>query len=303
MKSPAAHTTRRNFLTQLALSPVILPGVTSFPSPDVTAAIPLKLSLNAFSFNDPLLAGVMSLDQLIQFCYDEGIAALDITAYYFKGYPVIPSDEVLFAFKRKALQLGIEISGTGVRNDFTEPDANKRNEHIQLVKDWIVAASKIGAPVIRVFAGNRNPAGKERTDMYNRVLTGIQECVTFGRQHGVVVALQNHNDFIQTAEQALDFIRQINSEWFGLVLDTGSYRVGDPYDEIAKTAMHAVNWQIKENVFQQGKEVEADINRIIKIIHQSGYKGYIPIETLGKGDPKLKVKAMLSKVRNAMALY
>ena len=115
------------------------------------------------------------------------------------------------------------------------------------------------------------------------------------------MALQNHNDFIQTADQALDFIKEINSDWFGLVLDTGSYRVGDPYLEIAKTAMHAVNWQIKENVFIHGKEVEADIDRLVKIIIDAGYKGYIPIETLGKGDPTLKVTALLSKVKSAIA--
>jgi hypothetical protein len=85
------------------------------------------------------------------------------------------------------------------------------------------------------------------------------------------------------------------------MLDTGSYRVGDPYQEIAKTAMYAVNWQIKENVFVNGQEVEADINRIIRIIIDSGYKGYVPIETLGKGDPVLKVRTLLNKVKDAIA--
>jgi sugar phosphate isomerase/epimerase len=197
--------------------------------------------------------------------------------------------------------LGIDISGTGVRNDFTEPDETKRLEQLQLVKNWIVAASKIGAPIIRIFAGNRKPTESERGTMHQGVLAAVQECVAFGKKYGVVVALQNHNDFIQTADQALDFVRTIDSPWFGLMLDTGSYRVGDPYQEIAKTAMHAVNWQIKEHVFIDGKEVEADINRIIKIIIDSGYKGYVPIETLGKGNPELKVRTLLNKVKGAIA--
>jgi sugar phosphate isomerase/epimerase len=296
---------RRSFLKNLLLAPALLPTTLLFGGigSEKNFTSPLKLSLNAFSFNDALLAKQMSTDQLLQYCYDEGIGAVDITAYYIPGYPIVPADDVLFQFKRKAFQLGVDISGTGVRNDFTEPDSTKRKEQVQLVKNWIVAAAKIGAPVIRIFAGNRNPIGKDREDMHQRVLTSIQECVEFGKEHGVVVALQNHNDFIQTADEALDFIRQINSSWFGLVLDTGSYRVGDPYAEIAKTAMHAVNWQIKENVFIKGQETEADINRIIKIIIDSGYKGYIPIETLGKGDPKVKVAALLTKVKNAITRY
>jgi sugar phosphate isomerase/epimerase len=291
---------RRKFLKGLVVAPALMAGPLAIGQSSTTSYSPLKTSLNAFSFNEPLLGKKMSLDQLLEFCQMEGIGALDITAYYFPGYPVVPADEALFQFKRKAFQLGVDISGTGVRNDFTEPDATKRNDHVQLVKNWIEAAAKIGAPVIRIFAGNRKPIGQERADMLKWMLASIQECVDYGKKYGVVVALQNHNDFIQTADQALEFIKLINSVWFGLVLDTGSYRIGDPYLEIAKTAMHAVNWQVKENLFIEGKEVEADVPRLVKIISDSGYKGYIPIETLGPGDPKIKVRALLAKVRKAI---
>ena len=301
MKKKVDPEERRSFLKKALIAPALWPASWTYGGSEPNFASPVKPGLNAFSFNDPLLAKQMTLDQLLRFCSDEGLGSLDITAYYFSGYPVVPSDEILFQFKRNAFQSGVDISGTGVRNDFTEPDSIKRSEQVQLVKNWIVAASKIGAPVIRIFAGNRNPTGNEREAMRKSMIESIRECVAFGKQYGVVVALQNHNDFIQTADQALDFIREINSAWFGLVLDTGSYRVGDSYEEIAKTAMHAVNWQIKENVFINGKEVEADIDRLVKIIIASGYKGYIPIETLGKGDPKLKVTALLSKVKNAIA--
>lgn len=294
---------RRNFLKKLLIAPALLPASLTYGEIEKSFTSSLKLSLNAYSFNDPLLAKQLSLDQLLQFCADEGIAALDITAYYFHGYPIVPPDDVLFQFKRKALQLGVDISGTGVRNDFTEPDQTKRNEQVQLVKNWIVAAAKIGAPVIRIFAGNRNPTSNEREAMQQQVISAIKECVEFGKQQGVVVAVQNHNDFIQTADQALDFIRQVNSDWFGLVVDAGSFRQSDPYVETAKTAMHAVNWQIKEKVFVNGMEVETDINRLIKIVIDSGYKGYIPIETLGPGDPKSKMIALIMKVSKALEGY
>jgi hypothetical protein len=38
----------------------------------------------------------------------------------------------------------------------------------------------------------------------------------------------------------------------------------------------------------------------MSIIHQSDYKGYLPIETLGKGDPKEKVRALFARLRRAM---
>jgi len=95
-------------------------------------------------------------------------------------------------------------------------------------------------------------------------------------------------------------IEAINSEWLGLILDTGSYRVNDPYEEIAKSIKHAVNWQIKENVFINGAEKETDMEKLFGIIKSSGYKGYLPLETLADGDPKTKIINLLAKVKKAM---
>jgi sugar phosphate isomerase/epimerase len=89
-------------------------------------------------------------------------------------------------------------------------------------------------------------------------------------------------------------------EWFGLILDIGSYQKGDPYEQIKRTIPYAVNWQLKENMFENGKEVKTDLKKIFKIIKESGYRGYIPIETLGKGDPKEKVAVFLEEVRSAL---
>lgn len=261
----------------------------------------LRMSLNAFSFNDPLMDKRMNLDDLLEACAEIGFDGVDITAYYFPGYPNVPPDNFLYHVKRKAFRLGLDITGTGVRNDFTEPDKHKREVHVSLVKNWIDAAAKLGAPVIRIFAGTQNPKGYTRSQILEWMMHDVRECVAYGKQKGVIVAIQNHNDFIQTADEANEMIEKINSEWFGLILDTGSYRTRDPYDEIAKSAKYAVNWQIKEHVFVDGAEVPADVPRLVNIIKAAGYRGYIPIETLGPGEPKSKVTALFNQVLKAIA--
>jgi len=297
---------RRKLLKSMLAVPLLSPGVL-FSSPianhenknleDTTA---LKVSLNAFSLNGPLSSGKMTIEDMLTFCASKGFLAVDITAYYFPGYPVVPSGDYLYKIKRKAFSLGLEISGTGVRNDFTEPDPAKRKQSVTLVKNWIEAAEKIGAPVIRIFSGNQKPAGYTREQIFSWMIKDIQECIDYGKSNGVVVAIQNHDDFIKTADDALQFFDVIKSEWFGLILDTGSYRVGDPYKEIEKTVRHAVNWQIKEKVFIEGKEVDVDMPRLINIIKASGYRGYIPLETLGAGDPEPKILALLEKIKQAL---
>lgn len=243
----------------------------------------------------------MTIDDMLVFCAEQGFLGVDITAYYFRGYPNVPPDDYLYHVKRKAFSLGMEISGTGVRNDFTEPDTNKRKESVLLVKRWIDAAEKIGAPVIRIFSGTQKPAGFSRDQILDWMLKDIRDCIDYGKQHGVVVAIQNHDDFIKTANDAIQILEAIKSEWFGLILDTGSYRIGDPYAEIEKTIKYAVNWQIKERIFVDGKETDVDMDKLIGIIKKSGYSGYIPLETLGEGDPKMKVSALLQRVQNSLA--
>lgn len=261
--------------------------------------VPVKLSCNLYSFNEPLTNGSMSLDEVLRLCSDLGFAAVDPTAYYLRGYPAVPDDAYLHGVARSAFLLGLDISGTGVRNDFTLADAERRRAEVALVKGWIVAAAKLGAPVLRVFAGQGVPDGAARAAARERVVEAMRECAAFGGEHGVMVVIQNHWDFVRTAEQTLDLLDAVDSEWFGLMVDIGSYRTGDPYEEIARVAARAVTWQIKENVFRAGVEEPTDLARIMAIVRESGYRGYLPIETLGPGDPREKVPRFLEAVRAA----
>jgi sugar phosphate isomerase/epimerase len=307
MKRPKYSPARRSLLSSILALPLFTPGLLNGGVPIQKLQQPrknktsLKVSLNAFSFNGPLSAGTMTIEDMLSFCVEQGFLAVDITAYYFPGYPTVPSDEYLYGIKRKAFRLGIEISGTGVRNDFTEPDPAKRRESVALVKNWIDAAEKLGAPVIRIFSGNQNPAGYSRDQVLAWMVKDIEECVAYGAAHGVIVAIQNHNDFIKTADDAIQIMNAIKSDWYGLILDTGSYRIGDPYEEIRKTASLAVNWQIKEKIFVNGKEVDVDMDKLIRVIKASGYTGYLPLETLGEGDPKIKVPVLLEKIKKSLA--
>ena len=258
----------------------------------------VRLSLNAYSFNHPLRDGAMSVSDAIEFCARHGIGALDLTAYYVRGYPVVPEDAELYRIKRLAFVNGIALSGTGVRNDFTVAEEAAHHGEVRLVKDWIVAAEKLGVPVLRVFAGREVPAGETRARLMERVVRGMRECVGFGRDHGVVIAVQNHHDFLKTADETVELVQAVGSEWFGVVLDVGSLRsTVDPYAEIRRLTPHAVSWQLKEQVYHGDEARPIDLARIRSIVDDVGYRGVLQIETLGPGDPVAKIEAYLAAVR------
>lgn len=294
---------RRAFLAgsaALAVSPAL-----ALSAPETVAretGVKLKLCLNAFSFDGPLRQGKMTLADVVHFCARQGVDALDATGYYFLGYPSVPSDEAIYALKRTAFVNGVAISGTGVRNNFAVADKAAREKDVQMVKDWIVVASKLGAPVIRVFSGTARPAGFSFDQAVAWMVEDFKRCAEFGRQHGVVVALQQHNDFLKTADETIGVIQAVDSPWFADILDIGSLRSADPYAEIEKLVPYAVSWQIKEQVGRNGKEEPTDLAKIKGIIDRSGYRGYVPFEALGPGDPSPRIVAFLAKIRSAFGL-
>lgn len=260
----------------------------------------LKISLNAFSFNNLLLSNKITIDDLLDFCAKTGIEGVDLTGYYFPGYPEVPSDEYIYHVKKKAFRLGINLGCTGVRNDFTWADPEKRKAEKKLVKDWIVVAQKLGAPGLRIFAGTLSKKEYPWEERAQWIADDIRECADFGQDHGIMLAYQNHYDFAKTADEVERLIKLIGHEWVGLMLDVGSYHSPDPYKDIAATAKYAITWQMKEKVFVNDIQVESDYVRIIEIVKSCGYRGYLPLETLGAGDPYQKVEMLYNKVKKIL---
>lgn len=295
---------RRNFMKSMLAVPFIASGFNAISSE--TAAVSkkfghkLKLSLNLYSFNSLLMEKKIDLFDVLDFCAEYNFDAIDPTGYYFPRYPEVPTDEFMMKFKRQAFLHGLDISGTGVRNDFANPDEAARKADIELVKKWVEAAAKMGIPNLRIFAGTNKHESFTRDQVFEWMAKDVKECCEYGKKFGVIIAIQNHNDFLMSAADVDRIFAMVDSEWLGLNLDIGSYRLSDPYEEIQKNLKYAVTWQIKENVWIDGKEVPTNFVKLFKIIKDGGYRGYLPLETLGAGDPYQKVPVLLENVKKAL---
>ncbi len=234
----------------------------------------LKTSLNAYSFNKALVdhlkgAGKgMSLFELLDFSAEQNFDAIDPTGYYFPGYPKPPSDAFLNDFKRRAFVLGLDISGTGVRTHFASADKARRARDVEHVKEWIEVAARLGAPVLRVFAG-AHPDGYSWDEVAEWMVADLKACVEHARKHGVLIGIQNHDDFLKTGAQTVKIVKMVDSEWFGVVVDTGAFATPDPYKDIALVAPFAVNWQIKTHMPGKGAKVRTDFKRIVQIAREA----------------------------------
>lgn len=271
----------------------------------------VKLALNAYSFNDLLLAkekrdnqSVYTLFNLMEWCAYQRIEAVDLTGYYFPSYPQIPSDEYITKLRTKAEQLGLVISGTGIRNNFASPDPAVRAADVELAKKWIEVASKLHAPVLRLFAGEIPKGYEDRWDeVASWMIECYKQCAAHGEKYGVKIGIQNHGDMLQTADQCLKILKGVDSKWAGLIVDTGNFKTKDPYVDIELLVPYAVNWQVKESAFGIGSPIRTDSERLMQILKKKGYQGYLPVETLlVKGvpyDPFVLAPALIKELEDA----
>lgn len=259
----------------------------------------VKIGLNAYSFNKDLMAGTMKISDVLDFCADNNIDGVDMTGYYFPGYPKAPADEFLYGVKRHAWMNGVTIGGTGVRNDFALPSAAERDEQIRLVKDWVDVCAKLGGTMVRVFSGKAVAKGYTFDQTLEWMVPAFQDCAKYAAARGVLLGMQHHDDFLKTAAETIRLVEAVKSDWFTVILDVGSLRQGDPYAEIEKLLPYASNWQVKEQVWYGTKKVDIDLARLRKIVDKVGYRGFMPIEALGQGDSRQIVKGFLGRVRAA----
>lgn len=260
---------------------------------------PYKISLNCYSFNTLLTNGAngvspgMTLADAIDFCKTNGFDAIDMQGYYFPGYPAVPSDAYIASVKDKAAASGIAISGTGVNDNFASTDAAARAADVQLVKNWVGVAAKLGAPVLRVFCG---PLPSGSANSWNEVAAWtadcMKQCADYAQPYGVKIVVQNHADLLTTAAQIITLVGLVNSSNFGVLLDTGSFVTANLDADLAAALPYATNFLIKQNV-------ENDLPDVVNILRTGGFTGYLLLEALS-GDPYTVVPKFLGEVRDAV---
>lgn len=237
----------------------------------------LKLSLAAYSFRD-LLGGdapKMTILEFIDKCAEYDLDGCELTSYWF---PKEVTPQYLNDIKHRAFRLGLDISGTAIRNDFCLPAGKERDHWLAHTRQWIDYAATFGAPVIRIFAGT-TPKGDTEAAALDRCVAGLEESLKYAAEKGVFLALENHGGITETADQLLAIVKRLDSPWLGINLDSGNFsKGGDPYEQLAKIAPYAVNAQIKTEMTIDGKKQPADLARIVKILRDANFRGYVVLE-------------------------
>ena len=261
----------------------------------------MKLSLAAYSFRSYLTdfrrggsakPGAMTLESFVELCAQYPLDGVELTSYY---VPEPLPDGYLRQLRRRAFLLGLTVSGTAIGNTFTHPPGAKRDEQMAYTKRWIDRAAELGAPTIRIFAGDVQK-GTTEAQARQWCVEAIGEACAYAGTRGVILALENHGGIVATADQLLSIVKEVNSDWFGVNWDSGNFESADAYAELAAIAPYAVTSQIKANIGSPKGPVAADWSRVIGILRDAGYRGWVSLEYEEEEDAKTAVPRLLKEL-------
>jgi sugar phosphate isomerase/epimerase len=289
---------RRDFVRAALAACAAAPAALAIDPIRRTGPPKLLLSLAAYSYRAFLAPGkgrgkpTMTLEDFIDLGAKFELPAVELTSYYFAK----TDNDYLDSLKARCAKHKLDVSGTAVGNDFCHTDKARLAKEMQLVKDWTERTARLGGKTMRIFAGSVKKGDSEEKAR-QRAVDHINEACKHAAKHKVTLALENHGGITSTADQLLKIVKAVDSEWFGVNLDTGNFRTADPYAEMAKAAPYAVVCQVKTEVVAKGKRQDADLKRMTDILKKANFQGFVALEYEAKEDPKTAVPKHLKELK------
>jgi len=183
--------------------------------------------------------------------------------------------------------------------DLADPDVVVRDAAVENHKKWIDAAATMGAHAIRVNTfGTNDPAL-----WVPAVVDGLTKLSKYAATKNINVLCENHGWLSSDIPVLMEAIKKVNMSNCGTLPDFGNWCVKrkdvnakwgacaeeypDKYQGIkmmltAAKAVSAKAYDFDEN----GNETTLDFPRIIKMVKEAGYTGYIGVEYEGTRLPE-----------------
>ncbi len=269
-----------------------------------------KISLAEWSLHKRLFAdrsktADMNLDFPKMASEEFGIKGVEFVNQFFKDKA--GDDGYLRDLKKRADDQGVTcvlimIDGEG---DLSEPDKTKRNQAVANHKKWVDAALALGCHAIRVNTGNHYSASNVES-----VAEGCGALADYGARQKIHVICENHGGPSSDPDSLLAVIKKVGNPGFGTLPDFGNFPNKDHvysidvYEAIARMMPHAKGVSAKSYDFDdKGKEAHLDFARIMKIVTDAGYHGWVGVEYEGSKLPEpdgiKATKALLEKLRGS----
>ncbi|MDZ4659148.1 MAG: sugar phosphate isomerase/epimerase family protein [Bythopirellula sp.] len=309
---------RRDFLATIAATGA---GITLGNSPmtrlfaqDAASAEPFKISVAEYSLHKMIGKGELDPRDYGPFCKEK--FGVDAVEYWMGPFADKAKDLAYMGEMQKksedagVKQLLIMCDIPDGKGDLGNPDEKLRQVAVEEHYPWVEAAKRMGCHSIRV---NARSSGS-REEQAELAADGLRKLSEFAAPHAINVIVENHGGFSSDGAWLAGVMKEVNLPNCGTLPDFGNFFIdrekGEEYDKykgVEELMPYAKAVSAKSHVFDaEGNESEIDYFRMMKIVLDAGYHGYVGIEWEGS-DPESEIegvlltKKLLERVREKMA--
>ena len=198
----------------------------------------------------------------------------------------------------------IMVDGEGALGD---PDEAKRKKAIENHHRWVTAAKTLGCHSIRVNA----KSGGDYQEQVKLAADGLRQLSEFAAQHQINVIVENHGGLSSNGQWLAQVIRNVNLDNCGTLPDFGNFRISkgvsyDRYLGMAAMLPYAKAVSAKSHEFDKdGNETKSDFIKMMTLVKDSGYRGYVGVEFEGRGisevEGVIKTRDLLLRCRKELS--
>ncbi len=265
---------------------------------------PFKVSLAEWSFHKALFANEMTNLQFPVVARELGFGGVEYVNQFFKDKA---KDEKYLAELKKITKnekvdnVLIMCDGEGMLG---HPEKEERIKTVENHKKWVDAAAYLGCHSIRVNAASRG----EYDEQMKYAADGLHLLCEYGDSKKINVIVENHGGLSSNADWLVGVMKLTNHKRVGTLPDFGNFvidrQTGEEYDRYKGVEMlmpYAKGVSAKSWAFDsEGNETKMDFYRLMKIVKDSGYSGYVDVEyegsELSERDGVIATKNLLEKV-------
>lgn len=241
---------------------------------------PFKISLAEWSLHRTIFGKKLDhLDYAKTAKEEFGIEAVEYVNQFFKDKA--KDEKYLAEMKKRADDLGVKsllimIDGEGALGD---PDDAKRTKAIENHYKWVDAAKFLGCHSIRVNAQTDNNKYEEGKKW---AADGLRRLSEFAAKSEINVIVENHGGLSSNGKWLAETIKSVGLDNCGTLPDFGNFHSYDRYKGVEETMPYAKAVSAKSHDFDsEGNETKTDYLKMMKIVLDHGYKGYVGIEYEG----------------------
>jgi sugar phosphate isomerase/epimerase len=261
-----------------------------------------KISLAEWSFHRALSKGEMTnLDfpRIAKTKYN--LDAVEYVSTFFKGKG--EDTGYLTSLKDSCTKYGVTsllimVDGEG---NLADTSADARQKAVENHYKWVKAAKFLGCHSIRVNAAGRGTMGQ----MQAAAIDGLSKLSDYAAKYDINVIVENHGGNSSIGKWLSEIMKTVNRPNCGTLPDLGNFYEYDRYQGVKDMMPFAKGVSGKTHDFDQdGNETVIDYAKMMKIIADSGFKGYIDVEYEGNklSEPD-GVKASIALLDKVIAPY